>query len=408
MVVDPDVRGRVTVELVQVPWDQALEQVLKINGLGYELEGNIMRIAPIEKLRKEAQEQQQLLAARALSVPLSTVIRRISYAKAGEIAGVLTARGGVMSNRGTVIVDRRTNTLILKELPSFMNTVIAIIENLDIPEPQVMIEARIIETTKRFSRTLGIEWGFQGVSSAATGNTTGLEFPNNGTVDGGVNLLTGADNGFLNFSLGNILDTFRLDGDGLTNDVETDTGTFEGPTNTGSDPFDADTDGDLLNDGDEVNVHSTDPTDADSDGDGLDDGAEIALGTDPNNADSDGDLVCDGPNQVGTCTAAGPDNCPHVFQAGQDQTNSDAAPAGDVCQCGNVDTTSGITDTDLQIIRERLVGATLSGTFDGTFCNVIGPSDGGINDCDVSDAFLIDRFLKGESVTLGDVCDAWD
>ena len=163
LVVQPNVRGRVTVELIQVPWDQALEQILKINNLGYELDGNIMRIAPISTLAAEAEEQQRLLNARALSVPLSTVIRRISYAKAQEISAVLQARGGVMSRRGTVIVDRRTNTLIIKELPSFMSTVIAIIENLDIPEPQVMIEARIIETTKRFSRSLGIDWSFQGV-----------------------------------------------------------------------------------------------------------------------------------------------------------------------------------------------------------------------------------------------------
>ena len=116
-----------------------------------------------------------------------------------------------MSQRGSVVVDRRTNTLIIKELPSFMDTVLAVIENLDVPEPQVMIEARIIETTKRFNQTLGIEWDFAGVSSAATGNTTGLVFPNNGTIDGGVNLLTGANNGFLDISLGNVLDTFTLD-----------------------------------------------------------------------------------------------------------------------------------------------------------------------------------------------------
>lgn len=211
LVVQPGVRGRVTVELVQVPWDQALEQVLKITDLGYELEGNIMRVAPIRKLREEAEEQQRLVRAQALSVPLSTVIRRISYARANDIARVLTARGGVMSSRGSVIVDRRTNTLIIKELPAFMNTVIAIIENLDIPEPQVMIEARIIETTKRFSRSLGIAWGFAGVASAATGNETGLEFPAQGSVDGGVQLLSGGNNGFINLSMGNILNTFNLD-----------------------------------------------------------------------------------------------------------------------------------------------------------------------------------------------------
>ncbi len=213
IVVQPGVSGSVTVELTEVPWDQALEQILKINSLDYELEGNIMRIAPIDQLRAEAEEQQRLRAAKALSIPLRTIVRRVSYAQASQVARVLSSGGGasIMSQRGSVVVDGRTNTLIIKELPNFIDSVIAIIEQLDIPEPQVMIEARIIETTKRFSRTLGIDWDFSGVSSAATGNTTGLQFPNNGTVDGGVQLLTGARNGFLDISLGNVLNTFTLD-----------------------------------------------------------------------------------------------------------------------------------------------------------------------------------------------------
>ncbi len=213
VVTQPGVSGTVTVELTDVPWDQALEIILKTNGLGYQLEGNIMRVAPISQLRSEAEEQQRLAAAQAMSIPLSTTMKRISYAGASELAGILQAGGGasLMSQRGSVVVDRRTNTLIIKELPSFMDTVLAVIENLDVPEPQVMIEARIIETTKRFNQTLGIEWDFAGTSSAATGNTTGLVFPNNGTVEGGVNLLTGANNGFLDISLGNVLDTFTLD-----------------------------------------------------------------------------------------------------------------------------------------------------------------------------------------------------
>ena len=213
VVVQPGVSGTVTVELTDVPWDQALEQILKINGLGYELEGNIMRVAPIQQLRTEAEEQQRLLAAQALSIPLTTMMKRISYASAGELAGLLRAGGGasIMSQRGSVVVDRRTNTLIIKELPDYMDTVMAVIQNLDVPEPQVMIEARIIETTKRFSQSLGIEWNFLGQSSAELGNTTGLVFPNNGSVEGGVNLLTGGSNGFLDISMGNILDTFTLD-----------------------------------------------------------------------------------------------------------------------------------------------------------------------------------------------------
>ena len=215
VVVQPGVRGTVTVELESVPWDQALDQILKINNLGYELDGNIMRIAPRNVLEAEAREQQALAQAQALSIPLRTVIKRISYSSVGDMARVLSTGGGrgtgILSQRGSVTVDSRTNTLIIKELPSYIDTVIAVIETLDIPEPQVMIEARIIETTKRFSRTLGIKWGFDGVADAAHGNTTGLQFPNNGTVEGAVDVLTGGDNGLLKLSLGNILNTFTLD-----------------------------------------------------------------------------------------------------------------------------------------------------------------------------------------------------
>jgi type IV pilus assembly protein PilQ len=213
IVVQPGVSGTVTVELNNVPWDQALHTILKTNGLDYQLEGNIMRIAPIAVLRAEAEEQQKLVAAQALSIPLSTIIRRVSYATAGDIARVLRAGGGasVMSARGTVVVDDRTNTLIIKELPAVMGTVISVIENLDIPEPQVSIEARIVETTKRFTRSLGVQWSFDALADPEHGNTTGLQFPNNGTAGGGVNLLTGAANGFLDISLGNVLNTFRLD-----------------------------------------------------------------------------------------------------------------------------------------------------------------------------------------------------
>lgn len=216
VVVQPGVRGTVTVELESVPWDQALDQILKINGLGYELDGNIMRIAPTETLEAEARRAQTLAQAQALSVPLRTVVKRLSYSTADQMARILQTGsrvqgGGILSQRGTVTVDGRTNTLIIKELPNYIDTVIAVIETLDIPEPQVMIEARIVETTKRFNRTLGISWGFNAVADAAHGNTTGLMFPNNAQVEGGVNVLTGGSNGFIDLALGNILDTFTLD-----------------------------------------------------------------------------------------------------------------------------------------------------------------------------------------------------
>jgi type IV pilus secretin PilQ/predicted competence protein len=212
MVVQPGVSGAVTVELEQVPWDQALEMILKTNNLGYQLEGNIMRIAPRSVLNQEAREDAEARAQAALAVPLRTVLKRISYASADEVASLLdSGDASILSGRGSVVVDFRTNTLIIKELPEFMDTVLAVIDQVDVPEPQVMIEARIVETTKRFNRSLGIQWGFDAVADAAHGNTSGLVFPNNGTADGGVNLLTGGQNAFLNLSLGNVLNTFNID-----------------------------------------------------------------------------------------------------------------------------------------------------------------------------------------------------
>ncbi len=216
IIVQPNVRGVVTVELEGVPWDQALEQILKINKLGMQLEGNILRIAPVSDLREEAEEQQRLASAQALSIPLQTVLKRLSYSYAGDVATVLRTRGSkgaggsLMSERGSITTDDRTNTLIIKELPGYMDTVLAVIDNLDTPEPQVMIEAKIVETTKKFNRSVGIQWGFQGVADAAHGNTSGLIFPNNGTANGGVNLLTGGNNGLLNLTLGNVLNTFKI------------------------------------------------------------------------------------------------------------------------------------------------------------------------------------------------------
>lgn len=211
IVVQPGVTGVVTAELENVPWDQALEQILKINGLGYEVEGNVMRIAPTAILRQEAQEKQQLAQAKALSIPLQTIYRRLSYANGDQIASLLRSGQGLLSQRGSVIVDQRTNSLIIKELPVFMDTIVSVIDRLDTPEPQVMIEARIIETTKRFSREFGIDWGFNGIASPATGNTSGLIFPNQGTVSGNVNTPGGGDAGQLNLRLGNVLNTFTLD-----------------------------------------------------------------------------------------------------------------------------------------------------------------------------------------------------
>jgi type IV pilus assembly protein PilQ len=206
IVIDPEVRGTVTVQLENVPWDQALDLILKQNGLGYVLENNIMRIATTAKLQTEESDRARLAEARQAAEPTRTVIKKLSYARAQEITPTLKS---IMSRRGDIVVDARTNTLIIREIPTFLPAVLQLIENLDTSTPQVMIESRIVETTKTLGRSLGINWGFNGVADVAHGNTTNLVFPNN--VDGGFRV--GLENGPVigAIRLGNILDTFNLD-----------------------------------------------------------------------------------------------------------------------------------------------------------------------------------------------------
>jgi type IV pilus assembly protein PilQ len=207
IVLDPDVRGTVTVSLQDIPWDQALELILKINQLGYVLEGNIMRIASTSKLTQEENSRLQFIQAQDKNRPLRTVLQKISYGNAQEMAA--TARK-VMSARGDIFIDTRSNTLVIKELPDYLPTVLDLIKNLDIASPQVMIEARIIEANRTFSNEFGIEWGFNGVADASHGNTTGLVFPNSGSVVGNVSVPSGAPQ-VLRLSLANVLNTFNLD-----------------------------------------------------------------------------------------------------------------------------------------------------------------------------------------------------
>lgn len=206
IVVDPEVRGTVTVKLDNVPWDQALDLILKQNGLGYVLENNIMRIATTAKLQAEQSDRARLAEARQAAEPTRTVIKKLSYTKAPDIIPVLKS---IMSKRGDIVVDNRTNTLIIREIPTYMPAVLQLIDNLDTATPQVMIEARIVETTKSLGRSLGINWGINGAADNAHGNTTGLVFPN--SVGGSFNVPLAAGTPIGALRLANIIDSFNLD-----------------------------------------------------------------------------------------------------------------------------------------------------------------------------------------------------
>jgi type IV pilus assembly protein PilQ len=182
IVIDPAVQGSVDVALTEVPWDQALDIILKANKLGYIVDGTIVRIAPVTVLADEAAQLRKLSEEQALAGELRVLTKTLSYARAEQLQQLLTR--SALSSRGSVQVDPRTNTLIITDLAPRLTSADDLIQTLDRPEPQVEIEARIVQTNKNYARALGINWGFAGRAEAALGNTTNLAFPNNGSVQG--------------------------------------------------------------------------------------------------------------------------------------------------------------------------------------------------------------------------------
>jgi type IV pilus assembly protein PilQ len=182
IVIDPEVKGIVNLVLREVPWDQALDVILRTHKLGYNVEGTIVRIAPLGVLAAEEDERRKLAEAQADAGDLHVVTKRLSYAKVDDLQNLL--KQSVLSKRGNVQIDPRTNTLIITDLESRLKSVDDLIFALDRPQPQVEIEARIVQTNKNFSRALGIQWGFNGRVDPALGNTTNLAFPNSGSLSG--------------------------------------------------------------------------------------------------------------------------------------------------------------------------------------------------------------------------------
>jgi type IV pilus secretin PilQ/predicted competence protein len=182
VVFDPSVQGTVDIFVRDIPWDQALETILRANKLGYVAEGTIIRIAPLNVLAEEEAERRKLAEARALAGELSVRTFALSYAKAQDLQPLLTR--SVLSSRGQIQVDTRTNTLILMDLPDRLQTAQNLITSLDRAEPQVEVEARIVQTTRDFAKAIGIQWGLNGRMTPELGNTTNLAFPNRGTLGG--------------------------------------------------------------------------------------------------------------------------------------------------------------------------------------------------------------------------------
>lgn len=184
LVASDTVTGSITLRLDKVPWDQALEIVLKAKGLDKRREGNVLMVAPAaeiaeqERLQVEANKQLQELA------PLETAFVRIRYADAAEIFELFTAKidqggqlgGGqsdgnetnsILSERGSAIVDERTNTIILTDSENKINEFKRLIDEIDVPIKQVLIEARIVIANTDFKKELGVTWGLAGLDRLA-------------------------------------------------------------------------------------------------------------------------------------------------------------------------------------------------------------------------------------------------
>jgi len=208
IVLDPAVAGNLTIVLDNVPEDQALDIILKNNGLDKVFENNVIRIASTQKLAAEAAARKSLIEAQELEQEPVTFTRKLSYAKSKDVVPIIKK---IMSKRGDVIMDDRTNTLIITDLGNRQEPINRLIDNLDEQTPQVVIEARIVETDREFERDLGIIWGVHGEASNRLGTQTGLSFPHTGTIDWDVNVPAAASAGTLGISFGNVLDSITLD-----------------------------------------------------------------------------------------------------------------------------------------------------------------------------------------------------
>ncbi|MGH9648892.1 MAG: type IV pilus secretin PilQ, partial [Terriglobales bacterium] len=157
VVLDPQVKGTVTIVLDDVPWDQALAIVLKNNNMECELDGNVLRIATLDTLKKEADSRRAQIDAQLLAVPKVTVTRFLSYARAQEITPTIKR---FLTSRGEVIADNRTNALIIEDVPSVIPNVDRLLKELDRKTQEVEIEARVVAATRTFARDLGTQVGF--------------------------------------------------------------------------------------------------------------------------------------------------------------------------------------------------------------------------------------------------------
>ena len=181
IVTSDDISGKVSLRLNNVPWDQALDVILKTNGLDKVQEGNVVRIAPVNRLKSEREELKAARQAEENLEPLQLAYRKVSYAKAAELQTLVES---VLSDRGSVTFDDRSNQIFIKDIKPRIKDAFEIIKKADLRTPQILLETQIIEAKRDLVRELGSEFGFSVIQSNETGNGTGYNFPSSVTVSG--------------------------------------------------------------------------------------------------------------------------------------------------------------------------------------------------------------------------------
>lgn len=226
IVLDPGVSGKITCEMYDIPWDQALHYFLKINNLDMVKDGRLLRVGRVDVLAAEAERRRKLREARQMEGNLTLATRVLSYVKVGDIVGLLKNQ---LTPRGNIQTDERSNTLIISEVPEKIKLLDKLIDTLDVANPQVSIEARIVESNSTYVKNLGIQWGYNLHADGRHGNQTTLKFPNSISIYGdqiynrqnpgivgelggyAINLPAPGRTVGTVFSLGNVANTFKLE-----------------------------------------------------------------------------------------------------------------------------------------------------------------------------------------------------
>ena len=184
-----DVSGKLTMRLVDVPWDQALDAILKAKGLDMVRDGNIVRVSTVKQLKEERNAQREADEAQKQVEPLLVSYVKVNYAKADE--KLVKKVKEVLTERGQTTWDERTNTIVIRDIARGIADAEELIKNFDTQTPQVLIEANIVEATDDLIHDLGIQWGYTYRASPETGNATGVNFPGRvaagGVLAGGKN-----------------------------------------------------------------------------------------------------------------------------------------------------------------------------------------------------------------------------